>query len=477
MGKDRAGKFHPQKGKPSGSGQQKGVSTPPPEQALNEQFDLEEKYAIDADRDRAAGIHVMHPNRNAEKDQDRKPESQKRTTVKPRSETIAEDRTATTAEEIPVISKDTLSVLAAYRGRCVSIYLPTHRTGTEVNDHVDLILFKEMLQRAGADLASQNENEATILGPAYSLLRNDDFWKNPPRGFGFYIAEGFLKYIRIPWEPEQQMTVNTSFQLSPLMPYLTNQHYFYLLVMSKKQSKLFRADRFQMRYIPIPELPLGMDDVIHFEEKDDQKLSRTNSSGAGGANFHGVGGRPDEKDNISMYLAEVDNTLWSAVLNKEKVPLVLAGVDYLIPIYKKVSRYNRIWDDSLTGSLEYENEGALYRQVMGIMESYFREPTQLALANYGNRSATPLTTTDARDIVPAAYYSRVDQLFVQENAHVWGTFDEQTQAVSLHDRGQPNDEDLLDKAILRTYLNGGAVHLLNKEHMPAPEKMAALLRY
>jgi hypothetical protein len=295
----------------------------------------------------------------------------------------------------------------------------------------------------------------------------------------FFISKDYLKYARLPLAPLQRLQVNSSFLLSPLLQYITNRDYFYLLVISKQQSKLFRADQFQIQHIPIGELPRGMDDVIHFEEKDDQKLFRTGSSGAGGgANYHGIGaGKPDDKENISMYLAEVDNTLWQEVLKTENAPLLLAGVDYIIPIYKKVSRYNHIWSASLTGSLEDENENELYRQAMEVMQDYFKEKTKLALANYGDKSATSLTSDEVSEIVPAAFYSRIDHLFAERDSQIWGTFDEKNQIVTVHGQEEPADIDLLDKAALRTYLNGGTVHMLNKDEVPGQVKMAALMRY
>ena len=479
MAKDKKGNFHPLKGKPSGRGRKKGMTTPPPDKkTLNEQFDLEDKYAIDTDRELADGVRMKHPNRNTDKDQDRKTSNNKRRSVKSRRMTSSQDLTGITAEELP-ISKETINSLASNEGMCITIYLPTHRTGAEVNEQVDPIIFKDLIQRAAGELRKNNEEDTRILDPAYELIRNDTFWRDLPPGLAFFASKDSFKYIRLPLASAQKLHVNQLFLLSPLLPFITGREYFYLLVISKQQSKLFRADRFQMQHIPLPELPRGMDDVIHFEEKDDQKLFRTGSSGAGGgANYHGIGaGKPDDKENISMYLDEVDETLWKEVLSKENAPLLLAGVDYLIPIYKKVSHYNNIWTAALTGSLENENENELYRQAMDVMKDYFKEKTKLALANYGDKSATSLTSDNVTEIIPAAYYSRIDHLFVEKDTQIWGTFNEKDQIVSIHENEQPGDIDLVDIAAVRTYLNGGTVHMVAREEMPANNIMAALMRY
>jgi hypothetical protein len=483
MGKDREGKFHAPKGKPSGTGKQKGeitVNTRTQEQ----QSEIEEKYMASDTDDVAANVRVRHPNRNVDKGADRKlPENKNSPSSKSVTETFTEDFTATKAEELPgTLSKELLAELAAYESICcVSIYMPTHRSGVEVNEQVDIISFKNALQQLGTDLKEKVDQTflTKLLEPAYELLRDDKFWHSLSPGLAFFIADGFFKYIKLPVAPEEKVLINSAFFISPLVPIMSSKEYFYLLVLSKKQAKFYRVDNFGIQYIPVSELPHGVDDVIHFEEKEGQQLFRTGSSGAGGgANFHGMGsGTPDEKEHISIYLEEVDETLWKAILAKENVPLVLAGVEYLIPLYKKVSHYNHIAEKYLTGSLEHENEGELYRQARELMEPYFQEALHKAIEKYGNQSATALTSSILEDVIPAAFYSRVSILFAQKNEQIWGTFDEISNELVLHDQQGEKDVSLMDKAVLKTILNGGDVFIVEKDQMPADSKLAALMRY
>lgn len=298
-------------------------------------------------------------------------------------------------------------------------------------------------------------------------------------GFAVFIADGFFKYMKLPSSSTENTVINTSFYLSPLVPYILSKEYFYLLVLSKKQAKLYRADNFGMRHVELKEMPRGVDDVVHFEEKDDQKLFRTGSSGAGeGANYHGIGaGKPDDKENITMYLDEVDETLWKEILHTEYVPLVLAGVEYILPLFKKVTQYNHVWDKYLTGNFEYVDDSSLYKQAREIVEPYFRERVNKAKTTYGNQSATALTSSVPEDVIPAAYYARISQLFVEKNAQIWGTFDEQNNQLVIHDNQEFSDDSLTDKAVMKTILNGGEVFVLEKDDMPARGPLAALMRY
>jgi hypothetical protein len=488
MGKDREGKFHPRKGKPSGSGRTdtpglKPISTGD----FEEHLEIVEKYTV-GEEEPAPNLRVRHRNRNTDKREDRQVEKSDAKNTKAKTDTFDDDSqqpVAPQAEELPSsLTKEQFSELANYQGQhCITVYLQTHTKGSEVNELVDNTIFKNYLQQVTTQLKQKGVDELTIeklLKPSFELLRNDQFWREQSKGLVVFITESSTKYIKLPTAPKaEEMLMNTSFYLSPLIPMMTQTDYFYLLMLSKKESKLYRAGEFGIVELIIDEMPNGVDDVVHFEEKEDQKLFRTGSSGAGGgANYHGQGaGKPDEKEHIAMYFDEVDETIWKAVLNKENVPLLLAGVEYLIPIYKSVAQYKPIWDEAITGNQQYTDLQSLHQQAVKLMEPYFQERHKKALELYGNQSATELTSSIAADVIPAAHYKRVWHLFVQEGAHLWGSFDEMNNKLTIHETQQEGDEDLIDKAVIRTIMNAGEVHFLPKDLMPAGSEIAAVMRY
>jgi hypothetical protein len=145
---------------------------------------------------------------------------------------------------------------------------------------------------------------------------------------------------------------------------------FFVLILSKKKAKFFRGEASGLRHVEISELPNGIRDVVHLEEKEDQNLFRQGGSGGAfaGSNFHGLGaGVPDEKQNIVMYLKEVDKTLWAAGLNKSTVPLILGGVEYIVAIYKEITQYKHIMDKCICGSLENEDPAVIYKKAKEIV--------------------------------------------------------------------------------------------------------------
>ncbi|HZD55369.1 MAG TPA: hypothetical protein VE136_01500, partial [Anaerolineales bacterium] len=86
-------------------------------------------------------------------------------------------------------------------------------------------------------------------------------------------------------------------------------------------------------------------------------------------------------------------------------------------------------------------------------------------------------SSDIREIVSAAYFERVDELFLALNLQQWGTFDPDSNTVTLHPHHEPGDEDLYDLAAVQTFLNNGVVYALEPDRMPADAEVAAIFRY
>jgi len=361
------------------------------------------------------------------------------------------------------------------------VYLQTHKAGVEVNERNDSISYKNALQKAEAILKERKVATTTIqnmLKPGYDLLLDDTFWLQQSPGLAFFMADGYFKYIKMPFASDEYVAVEDTFYVTPLVPAMLSREYFYLLVISKKQCKLFRADAFNIQPVHVENLPNGL--ASELSDTDVETTFRTGGrGGTGGANFHGMGGgnNNDDKTYIANYFEAVDDEIWKQILHNETAPLLLAGVEYLIPVYKSVSDYNHIYGDALTGSHEHDALNNLHQQALEIMQPYFQQRLNKALENYGNQSATTLTSIVKVDIIPAAYYGKIAQLFVAKGEHVWGTFDEMSNKVTYLNQNDEGAQDLIDNTVVQTLLNGGEVFLLDQDKMPANSVLAAIFRY
>jgi len=370
-------------------------------------------------------------------------------------------------QKISWLDKETFERLAEHHeAPCVSIYLPTHNAGVEVNEQEDKKAFKASLQKVQQHLIQQKFDASMagqLLIPGLQLLNDDDFWRNQSSGLAVFLSPVYSACCQLPRSPEEKTHINASFLLSPLATMLTDTDYAYILVLSKHAARVYRADRFTLSRIDIPEMPNGMDDVIHFEEKEE-----SGHTPATGSNFRST----DDKSNISIYLKEVDKTLKSE-LGIGNAPLFLAGVEYLLPIYRSVSTYKNIADQFITGNYDHADDSILYQHVRPVLESYFDKQQQETMTNLLDH--TSRVNSFPQEVIRAAFEGRVAELYVMKGTEVWGHYEPSVSEPVLHEHEETGDENLADQAVIQTVLHGGKAHLV--ENMPMEAKLAAVMRY
>lgn len=385
------------------------------------------------------------------------------------------------------LSKEDFQTIAGYESKNnISIFLPVHRSGVEVNEMQDALVLKNKLLQVKRTLNEKGEDPAVIedlLKDGFNLIEQRDFWNEQENGLAIFLTAGFFKCIKMPFSPKEELVINSTFYITPLIGMLKNENFF-LLHLSRQDARFYRANPFGMERIEVEGLPDGMDDVIHYEEKGGKQLMRRAGAGAGrnavqGASFHGHGaGLSDDTEYLLGYLKEVDQTLWSEILATEKSPLILAGVDYIIAHYKQISRYKFIVNETLTGNFEHENEFTIFEKAKEKLSSYFEEHTNKALKTYYDNSAgAGLSSPIPEDVIPASFYGKVSDLFVLKDEHIWGYFDEMKNELIIHETPENQDTCLINKAVVKTIQNGGDVHVLEKEKMPTDAKIAAFMRY
>ncbi|WP_298708951.1 hypothetical protein [Chitinophaga sp.] len=483
MGKDREGKYIPPKGKPSGKGDESELGLRPNLEGttLEQDGDITQRYTENEEKP-AANVRVLHPNRNVLKGEEELAAPKPRPAAGAPSHS-GKQITPEGITEINTLDREIFTQLSNHRAPLtISVYLPTHSRGVEVNEQQDSIALKHLVRQVELALLS-NGAPRHELGPlmecARIMVHDDQFWRNQREGLAIFLAPGNCRFIRLPYSVKQEFYINHTFYLSPLLPLLTADERFYLLALSKHRATLYEADAWGMHEVEVPGMPRGVEDVVHFEEKDDQKLFRTSSSGAGqGANYHGIGaGKPDDKANISMYLDEVDETLWKEVLHDSNIPLMLAGVEYLHPIFRQRTKYRHMADAALTGNMEHVPVNDLFRSAREAMEPWFCGKCEKAIERFNNNTGNKLSTTDPAEIIPACYYARTDLLLVAEGAHLWGAFVKETNQLQLHDQEQEGDECMVNAAVTQALMNGAEVHVMDPDKMPSGAVMAAVMRY
>jgi hypothetical protein len=156
---------------------------------------------------------------------------------------------------------------------------------------------------------------------------------------------------------------------------------------------------------------------------------------------------------------------------------VLAGVEYLFPLYKEANSYPHLVEEGIPGNPEEQSLEELHAQAWPLVQPFFMQAQEKATAQYGQLAGTGQATADVKEAVLAAHHGRVDVLFVAIGVQVWGSVDPSTGTVKVHQDPEPGDQDLLDLAAIQTILNGGTVYASEPEQVPEGAPLAAVFRY
>ncbi len=381
-----------------------------------------------------------------------------------------------TLEELKSLSQEV-------EGPAFSIFMPTHRAGRETQQ--DPIRFGNLLRDVRRQLAEHDMGPRAVdafVGKAQELLENSEFWRFQYDGLAVYIAQDDFHVYRLPFPVEEFVIQAHSYYVKPLLPIFTNNGHFYILAISQNEIRMFEGTQHSVGEIDLPEsVSQSMEGALQFDDTQEDLQFHTGSPQGGirDALFHGHGEEnPDHKTRIGLYLNQVDANLRD-FLHEKQTPLVLAGVDYLMPIYREVSEYAKIMPEGVRGNPEMMQGKELQAEAWPLVEPYFQRETDEVIGRYQQLVGTGQASHQLEEIVSAAYYGRVDALVLATDTQVWGMFDRESGKVTHSQEGRSEEDDLalVDFAALQTLHNGGTVYALSQAEMPTDEPALAVFRY
>lgn len=386
--------------------------------------------------------------------------------------------------------EDLLRLAEVQDGICVSIYLPTHRASNEIEQ--DRIRLKNLLDEAEAQLLegglSKGETESLLAAIQEQLGPQSTFWQHQLDGLCIFRSARLLYAYRLPFSFEPLAAVGTGFHIKPLLPLLSGNGQFYLMTLHQDEVDVYQGTRYALSRLEIEELPEHLSELLLERDLERPQQWHTGTRTPGGhprattrpAAFHGHGAiEQHEEDDILRYYRLVDEALDSA-WGDEEIPLLLVGGADLVHLYRQANSYPHLIEDA---SVEINpaalDPQELHRRAWEILEPRFTADRQEAAEAYRMLAGKDheQASDDLETVVQAAYYERVDVLFVALDAHEWGTFDPETGEVQVHDQPSTGNQDLLDFAAVHTLRNSGTVYTVPTAGMPGSANLAAVLRY
>jgi release factor family 7 len=322
-----------------------------------------------------------------------------------------------------------------------------------------------------------------LLTPAYQLIEDRSFWEHQAVGLVLFAAADLFRVYRLPLAFEELLVVDTRAHITPLLPLLSDESQFYLLTLGLGGVQLFQGTQHGLNPVALHGVPASLPDALAYDEFAKQPQFHPGIPGRGGergAIFHGQGARDGTivKEETLRYFQQVDRGVRHA-LHAEHDPLLLAGIAYLLPIYRAANTYPQLAADDIAINPDDLRPEELHARACAIVAQRSGHERAEAIDRFRSFAGTSPAQASRylRTIVPAAQEGRIATLFVADGQRRWGTFDPATGALALHDAAQPRDTELVDFATIQTILHGGTVYTVAPEQLSEAAPLAAILRY
>jgi hypothetical protein len=390
-----------------------------------------------------------------------------------------------TKEEIkafPVTKDDLLRLSQYHNSFCVSIYISTHRAGFETLKGQDSLNLKNQLKEIRLKLTQLGMNAKEIenfTNPILDLVEDADFWRHQSDGLAVFLSHDIFEKYTVPIRFDEFNYISSEFYLKQLLPVFNNNGIFHLLTLKKDGVRLYQCNRFGLNAIDVSDsVPSRLEDTVGYDYEQKQLQFRS-TGGINGGSLHGHGeGEARKKNELILYFRDIDKGIMTKLHDFQELPLLVCCIEYYFPVYREVNTHRNLYPQFISTNPADLDAKSLHQKAWQIIEPHylksFYEKKERFLIGIDKGRAS----ANIREIIPAAIPGKVETLFLQKNAEVFGIYDPSSGGISIQEGQSIANVSLMNMAAKKVFEQGGSVYLLNKEDMPEPSSdINALFRY
>jgi hypothetical protein len=380
--------------------------------------------------------------------------------------------------------KDLKNLTTEHNDFCISITMPSPNTVTA--DILNKTTFMDLLKKAESKLREtklSREEIAKRLKSGYDFVENDTIWHDGFNGLAVYIYNDNLTFYKLPFSIKERIEISHYYYLVDLVTGFFQNPNYNILIVDEGGVEIFIANRFSINQIEIEEPYSSESDYYNqrFINEEEQFYHVENRGGRNskheGVMMHGHGNAKDDRKIRAKRYFQTIEPIITKYLQTQSLPLVIAGHDYLVSIYKDVTKYHPILATHITLNPGPLDKNDLHTKANAIIDEDQKEAYKVSKNDYCNKISTELTTVWPEEIIKAGTTGKIDTLFYNKNLELFGFTEETENKMHVVVTNNDMDEDLTNLAILLALQNDSNIFPLSEKDMPQKVPFCALLRY
>jgi hypothetical protein len=349
---------------------------------------------------------------------------------------------------------------------CVSIYLPTTPLSQQAG--ASRIELGNLFKLAHAQLSAAGFDKrrlAAIEEHVADLIDDDAFWQHQSNSLAVLVTADHVDTFRLPSRLLPIAEVSGRFHLKPLLRAVTFPHTAFILALAESGVRLIEI------FAEGPPAVVKVDDLPRDAASAAGKASINDRSPSG--RIHGSEGK---KVRLTQYARKVDAAL-KPVTESRRIPLILAGNEPLLSIYRGLSSSVGLMAATIKGNPDETTDAELAAAARRILDEHYAEMIRAFRDLYAVRADSRRATADISDAARAASHGAIDTLLVDIDSVVYGTYDEETGRITLAEAASAGTYGVVDAIAARALATGAKVLGVRAADLPAGGHLAAILRY
>jgi hypothetical protein len=364
----------------------------------------------------------------------------------------------TPREALKVVSFGDLRSLAEARAPCITagIAIPD-----PLQPHARIHNLIREIERHLKDAGVNSEEEFTLVQPIRTLANAIEEEHDWSIGLILYRSPDLFRHFWLRDTIEDFVTVSQTFQIRPLLSVVSKEQKFYVLALSQKHTRLLMYPYQSQHALQLRRLAPQSLRAWTNTRVPDHVLDNWSAGGPSVGKMKGVVfGTNSDRERHEEYLRhcfkEIDKGVHHILLG-QTAPLILAGVEEEVAVYRHVNSYPRLKEQAVLGSPDAFEPNELHDRAMEIAREIAPPPLQKALDRLKDIFGTKLALSNIDEIVQRADEGRVADLLLGEESGPRA--------------------DLLNLAALKTLQHRGQAFTVKKSALPPQTDALAILRY
>lgn len=318
---------------------------------------------------------------------------------------------------------------------CVTFYIPRVSKTFNKQERKNLFLAfarqaEEVLKRDHSFEFSQELIKRLWLSNPYAEL--DKYHC----AVGFFHNSQFTGLLPLNGEIDPKVIVADSFHIKPILGWLQETPPHYLLTLSSREIRIYEGDAWDLRFVK------SITDETNEQSKKSQKVQTQEF-------FHRA------------------ETEIASLVKEDQRPIVIAGVDWVQSLYRKVSKNPQLLASNIRGDIRRFGLLALKEASSYALRELFQKTKKKLFVDFELARSKGKTLSDLGEISKAAVEGRVKKILIARDQVIWGEIARNTGDLRIHHHQMnAKDDDILDNLAEKVMENGGKVLCVPRRDIP-----------